>query len=147
MQPLPHRYLASASATSAGDIALGSPGLATITSSSPPQFGGPDGYWSPETLLVGAVAACYVLTFRALAAASSLDWLSLDCSVTGSLTRVDRALEFTEFVVHARLALPHSGDEVRANRLLEKAETQCLISNSLKAPARLDVELVVAAAA
>jgi organic hydroperoxide reductase OsmC/OhrA len=33
----------------------------------PPQFGGMEGRWSPEDLLLSAVASCFTSTFHALA--------------------------------------------------------------------------------
>ena len=65
MQDLPHHYFASAEGTAEGDILLGAPGAPALRSASPAEFGGPGDRWSPETLLVGAVADCFILTFRA----------------------------------------------------------------------------------
>src|SRR4051812_39481758 len=44
----------------------------TINFAAPPEFGGEPGLWTPEHLLLGAVATCYVATFRAIAEASKL---------------------------------------------------------------------------
>lgn len=85
MEAFPHRYRVKVSGQVTGDVELTSDGLAALRSASPAQFDGPGGRWSPETLLVGAVADCFVLTFRAIARASKLSWLSLDCDVMGTL--------------------------------------------------------------
>ena len=44
------------------------------------EFGGPGDLWSPETMLAGAVAGCFILTFRAAARASSasIPWRKLN---------------------------------------------------------------------
>ena len=55
--------------------------LPPIMAASPPQFGGPPGRWSPETLLVAAVADCYILSFRAIAKATKLPWDAIECAV------------------------------------------------------------------
>jgi uncharacterized OsmC-like protein len=96
-------------------------------------------------LLVGAVGDCLILTFRAVARASKLPWTSLRCQVTGTLDRIDRITQFTGFEVHATLGVPAGTDPERARHALEKAEQNCLIANSLKAPIHLVPEIAVAA--
>lgn len=78
MQAYPHRYHVHAAAETEGNVLLGSEGLPTLTTAAPPQYGGPGGQWSPETLLMAAAADCFILTFRAIATASKLAWGRLD---------------------------------------------------------------------
>ena len=58
--------------------------------------------------------------------------MSLDCSVTGTVDRVDRVTQFTALEVHARLKVPSGANEDQARRLLTKAEETCLVTNSLQ---------------
>jgi peroxiredoxin-like protein len=144
MQDFPHHYKAAALARAEGEVSLESPGLATLQSSAPAEFGGPGGRWSPETLLVAAMADCFVLSFRAIAHASKLEWLSLRCEVDGTLDRIERAMQFTGFAVKATLQVAPGTNQERARGLLEKAEKACLISNSLKGKVALDASVEVA---
>lgn len=137
MQAFPHQYSVAASAGTDGDVALESERLPALDSAPPAEFGGSGDRWSPETLLVAAVADCLVLTFRAIAALSKLPWNSLTCHVVGTVDRVDRVTQFTRFDVRAGLRVPPGTDEDRARRLLAKAEQTCLVTNSLKAPSHL----------
>src|SRR5688572_29896664 len=66
MSSYPHHYAASASTLPEGVVSLESPGLPALSTAAPAQFGGPGDHWSPETLCVGAVANCFVLTFRSV---------------------------------------------------------------------------------
>ena len=143
MQDLPHHYAVSATAEVGANVRLESPGLEQIESAGPAEFGGPGDLWSPETLLVAAVADCYVLSFRAIARASRMDWISLRCDVTGDLDKVDRVTQFTHFHVRARLEVPEGIREGKPERLLEKAERSCLVTNSLKASSDLETEVIV----
>ena len=144
MDPLPHHYSVVARASAEGEVALESAGLPPLASAGPREFGGPGDRWSPETLLVGALADCFILTFRAVARASKLPWSSLRVDVEGTLDRVERATQFTGFRLRAALALPAGGDEALAHRLLEKSERGCLISSSLKGPVQLEASVEVA---
>ncbi len=132
MKPFPHLYEVSAEAAEAGRVELSAPGLATLESDGPVEFDGPGDRWSPEMLLVGAAADCFILTFRAIARASKLPWIRLSCGAKGTLDRVERETRFTALELDAELVVPAGSDLDRARRLLEKAERGCLITSSLK---------------
>jgi organic hydroperoxide reductase OsmC/OhrA len=102
MQAYPHRYRVTGSGRVTGDVELTAERLTPLRSASPAEFDGPGNRWSPETLLVGAVADCFILTFRAIARASKLPWISLDCEVSGTLDCVERVTQFTRFDMRAR---------------------------------------------
>ena len=138
MQPFPHHYSVAARAAAQGDVTLTGDRLPAIPSAPPTEFGGPGDRWSPETLMVAAVADCFVLTFRGIAGVSRFPWVALDCDVTGTVERVERVTQFTALEVRARLRVPAGANEDQARRLLAKAEETCLVTNSLKVRPHLD---------
>ena len=144
MQDFPHHYVVAASASSESSVDLASPGLEKLTSAGPAEFGGPGDLWSPETLLVAAVADCFILSFRAIAKASRLEWNNLCCDSVGDLDRVDKTTRFTAFNIRATLEIPEGVNEEKAMRLMEKAEKACLVTNSMIADSHLDAEVRVA---
>jgi len=141
MHEFPHHYKVTASAGPDGEAALSGDRLDTIPPASPVEFGGPGDRWSPETLLVAAVAGCFILSFRAIARASKFSWRSLKCEVDGTLERVEGQMKFTRFVVHATLDVSQDTNEERARRLLEKAEKSCLVTNSLSGETQLNAKV------
>lgn len=141
MSNFPHQYSATASATTTGNVQLQCDGCPDLESAPPTEFGGPGDKWSPEDLLVAAVADCFVLSFRAIASMSKYEWTSLRCSAQGTLDKVERAIQFTGFQVKAELVIPDGADADRAQRLLEKAEQTCFITNSLKAEPHLETTI------
>jgi organic hydroperoxide reductase OsmC/OhrA len=143
MDHYPHLYQTSAHADTDQEVLIKCEGLHTLSTMPPQQFGGPGDMWSPETLLVASVADCFILSFRAIARASKLDWIQLDCDADGVLDRVDNVTRFTHFNLRATLTVPAGVDEHKATRLLEKAEAVCLISNSLNAEKHLETKLVI----
>ena len=145
MQNFPHRYLVRAAGIADGvEVELAGDRLTGLATAPPAEFGGPGDRWSPETLLVGAVADCFVLTFRAVAKASKVSWQSLVCDATGRLDRIDGVVRFTAIDLRARLVVAPGTDEALARRALQKAERGCLISNSLRADTRLEIAIEVA---
>lgn len=145
MHPFPHKYQVRVSVAPDGVVRLAGEGLPELASMPPPEFDGPGGYWSPESLLVAAVADCFVLTFRSIARASRFEWREMSVDTEGLLERFEGNSRFTRFHTRARLVVPAGADMARARMLMEKAEKGCLITNSLSATRHLECEIVEAA--
>ena len=144
MHPYPHTYIASAAAANTGMVTVASSRLPDLETASPPEFDGPGGVWSPETLLCASLADCFILTFRAVSRVARLEWVHLECRVEGVLERVERVLQFTSFATIARLVVPSGADLDKARELLDRAEHGCLIANSLRGSRTLDAQVIVA---
>jgi organic hydroperoxide reductase OsmC/OhrA len=146
--PLPHLNRVTATAEHASDVRLDSEGLPALTTTTPMEFDGPGGDWSPETMLVAAIAGCFALTFQGAARRAGLTWISLVCHVTGKLDRVERLTRFVQFDVEAVLRVPEGTNEERARHVLARAEDTCLIARSLSGATHLcaTIEHVVPAA-
>lgn len=142
MHPYPHVYKVGVTAPAEGEVTLSGPDLQDMQVLAPPEFDGPPGYWSPETLFAGAVASCFVLSFRAVARASKLEWTRVAAEVDGVLERAEGVSRFTRVTVRARLTVPPGTDAARARMLMEKAEKVCLVSNSLTAERHLEAQVV-----
>jgi organic hydroperoxide reductase OsmC/OhrA len=141
MHPFPHRYIVNAAVHPGGDVPLSAEGVRIIESAPPKEFDGPGNQWSPEGLLTAAVADCFALSFRAIAASSKYAWLSLESRTEGTLDRIDGKMRFTRFTTHAKLHVAAGADVERAKKLLEKAENICLVANSLSSERHLTVEI------
>lgn len=147
MHPFPHRYRTTADAQAGGVVQVTSESAPPLDTMAPPEFGGPPGYWSPETLLVASIADCYVLSFRAVARASKLEWERLVVDVEGVLDRQDGVTRFVSYTVAPRLAIASAAQESLARSVMEKAERTCLITNSLTGSCELKPTLTVTAPA
>jgi peroxiredoxin-like protein len=142
MDALPHEYDVSVSAAVEGGINAQCPGAPGLTVNTPAQFGGPGDAWSPETLFLAAIANCFVLTFRAVSQASRLQWQNLDCRAVGVLDKQGGKMRFTEVELTAELSLAEGEAQDKALRLMQKAEENCLVSNSLAMPVKLVASIV-----
>jgi len=145
MHAYPHIYRAAARGAATGATEITSRGLPALQATPPVQFEGPEGMWSPETLLIAAVADCFVLTFRAVAQASHFKWISLDCRVEGVLERVEGVARFTRFAISARLTIEPDADVFKARDILGRSERSCLVGNSLRGQRVLESEIIVSA--
>lgn len=144
MHPLAHRYSVSARCTDQGLVPVRSEGLPELQTSAPPEFDGPPGHWSPETLLSAAVADCFALTFRAVARASRLAWRDLEVDVQATLDRTDGVTRFTHFEIRAALEVEDAASQALAEASLAKSKRACLVTQSLLAPCELEAVVRVA---
>ena len=141
MKPFPHEYIVKASGESTGRVLVQAAGLPDLPTATPVEFDGPGDLWSPETLLAGAVASCYLLTFRGIAQVARLEWSQLRCDVAGVLDRIERVTRFTEVHLNVKLQVSPQSDVQKGQQLLEKAKQACLITNSLDAQIVLKAEV------
>jgi organic hydroperoxide reductase OsmC/OhrA len=125
-----------------GTVSVSADRLTAIPTAPPAEFDGPGDQWSPETLLCASVADCFILTFRAIARASKLEWSELSCRVEGTLERVAGVTRFSRFTTYATLRLTAGGDAAKARLLLDKAEHGCLVANSLHAERSLVADVI-----
>jgi peroxiredoxin-like protein len=112
-------------------------GKSAFRVSSPPEFQGEAGTWSPEDLLVAAVNACTMTTFLALAKRSSLPVVAYESNATGLLESTDEGYRFTKVTVSPTITVESVNDVEWAEDLIEEAHRKCLVGNSLRA--RVDV--------
>jgi peroxiredoxin-like protein len=104
----------------------------------PPQFGGLEGRWSPEDLLLCAVAGCFTTTFRALAEYSDFHFTDLEVEVQGTVLKAESGYSFSEIVIRPTLTVEHEDQCQHADRLLDKAKRLCLVSRALAVPHKFE---------
>jgi organic hydroperoxide reductase OsmC/OhrA len=143
MHAFPHHYHAQAEGACTGAVRVSTDAAPPLETHAPPEFDGPSGYWSPESLLVASIADCYILSFRAVARASKLEWQSLSVDVEGVLDRVDGVTRFVGFTVSPRLSICSGDREHLAAAVLEKAKRACLVTNSLSGECTLHPQVSV----
>ena len=131
LKPYPHIYVAGARAAASGTVLVRSAKLPDLQTAPPPEFDGPGGMWSPETLLVASIADCFILTFRGVARAARVEWQTLEAQVEGTLERIEGVTRFTRYLTRATLSVSTTADVGKARELLERAEKLCLVANSL----------------
>ena len=130
----PHTYNVNIEWTNSRKGIMSSPELKnSLEVATPPNFPkGEEGIWSPEHLYTGAVGSCFMTTFLSIAENSKLDFESLKIACKGILEQVERKLEMTKIIMQPVVTIKNEKDRERAERILQKAEEACLISNSIK---------------
>ena len=119
-----------------------------IEVATPPEFPkGIPGIWSPEHLFTAAISSCLMTTFLAIAENSKLEFLSFQCQSTGKLEQVDGKFLMSEVMLEPKVTIPGEKDREKAERVLQKSEAACLISNSVKSKIIMNPVIEVTAVA
>jgi organic hydroperoxide reductase OsmC/OhrA len=118
------------------------PGKSTLCVTAPPEFGGLDGsFWSPEDLLVNAVASCYAITLRSVARRLRVPIRDLTVHAVGDLERQGEGpFGFARVELNVDVATDE-GMEVVAERAAAVAEEQCLVRRALGIPVHVRVSV------
>jgi peroxiredoxin-like protein len=104
-----------------------------IEVATPPQFPkGMDGIWSPEHLFTAAVSSCLMTTFLAIAENSKLEFSNFECKSKGKLEQVEGKFLMTEVILEPIVTIKNESEREKAERVLQKSEVNCLISNSVR---------------
>jgi peroxiredoxin-like protein len=107
------------------------------------EFGGLEGRWTPEELLLAAIAGCYTTTVRALAGGAQFDFTDLQVEASGTVRKVDSGYSFTQIVVRPNLKIETAEDRDQALELLKRAEKLCLVSRALGTNLKFEPQLEI----
>ena len=103
-----------------------------IEVATPPEFPkGIPGIWTPEHLFTAAVSSCLMTTFLAIAENSKLEFISFSCRSKGVLEQVEGKFIMSEIILEPTIIINDEKDRDRAERVIQKSEAACLISNSI----------------
>ena len=125
------RYQTHAVWKEARRIKASAAGKPDLEISSPPEFKGDQGIWTPEDLFVSALNICIMETFLAFAERKGLRLAAYDSTVDALLDYQDGKYRFTEITVHPQVALKSPDDVERARQIMKSAHDNCFVSNSI----------------
>jgi len=100
----------------------------------PPEFGGLEGRWTPESLLLCSIAGCFTTTFRAIAEYSKFEYADLEVQVEGTIKKVESGYAFTEITIRPNLSITNEAEQARGMRLLQKTKGLCLVARAISVP-------------
>ncbi len=122
---------------------LGCHGMPDIAVTPPPQFGGEEGYWTPEDLLVGSVDSCMLLTALFFVGKYKINLKAYKSHATGNMEKTAEGLRFTGITVHVEGTVSEEAEIESFKKALEMAEKFCPVSAAVSCPVHLDVSATV----
>ncbi len=124
---------------------LQSEGKPDLRVSSPPEFKGEAGVWTPEDMYVAAAEMCLFTTFIAFAQRRELPLISYTSSADGVLEFVDGRYEVTKITIKPRVLVDHEDAVSEVEATLQKAHEHCLITNSMRTQVSIEPTIDVLA--
>jgi len=123
---------------------VSSPSLKSLSVSTPPEFGGPEGEWSPEHLFLSSITSCFMSTYLVFVNKMKIENTGFECTATGQVEIVDGKYKFTYIHIYPKAFVGNDADVERAKVAMEKTKKYCLISNSVNAEIVQHPEVVIA---
>jgi peroxiredoxin-like protein len=109
----------------------------------PPQFGGIEGRWTPEDLLLCALASCFTTTFYALAGNSDFEFTDFQVEAEGVVGKTTSGYSFSQITIRPKLTIAQEDRRERGQRLLEKSKELCLVSRALATAQKIESQIMV----
>lgn len=141
-----HRVIAWWSAGRSG-LATADSAPNSIHFAAPPQFGGLEGRWTPEDLLLCGIASCFVTTFRVLAEYSAWEYTDLQVEAAGTVDKAGSGYCFRQIILRPHLKIHEERERGRALQLLQKAQGLCLVSRAMSVTLAFEPVVEVGASA
>lgn len=93
---------------------------------------------------MASLNVCVMSTFLAFAERAGVTFVSYESDGEGRVELVDGKLQVASVALTPRVTVKSSGDVDKAKELLTKAESNCLISNSVKTQISIQPTITVA---
>lgn len=111
----------------------------TIHFSEAAELGGLEGRWTPEQLLLCALASCFTTTFHDVARSAQFVFTDLEVEIEGSVRRSRTAgCNFTEILIRPRLTVQFEDQREAGLALLRRTKSLCMISRAISLPQTLE---------
>jgi len=117
-------------------------GKPALHGSADPHFHGDASAHNPEDLLVGALAACHLLSYLAECTRAGITVVSYEDDARGEMTLIEGKIRFREVVLAPRVIIGANDDPEAALRLHERAHDECFIASSVNFPVRPEATIV-----
>ncbi len=111
--------------------------------SSPPQFGGEAGRWTPEEMLVGGVEACILLTTLYFVQRRNIGLKSWTSRAVGTMEKGPSGLRFTKIEVRITVRVATQPDADNLREAVRLAEKYCPLSAAVNVPVEFTLDCAV----
>jgi organic hydroperoxide reductase OsmC/OhrA len=111
----------------------------TIHFSAAAELGGLPGRWTPEQLLLCALAGCFTTTFHDVAHAADFAYTDLEVEIEGSVRRSRNAgCSLAEILIRPRLTVASEDQREAGLALLRRTKALCMISRAITVPQTME---------
>lgn len=111
----------------------------------PPDFwpDSPKETLSPEDLFVASAVSCYGVSLSGVSKRFHAEFISFKVSATGTLQKGEFGWEFEQITINPTIIVSTNNDKKRMIKAAERAHQYCVVSNSMKCPVHLNIEIII----
>lgn len=111
--------------------------------SSPPEFKGIPGVWTPEDMFVASAEICTMSTFLSFGGRKNIPLKSYKSSAEGVLEFVDGRYRFTKITITPEITVEGNWTREQVEEVVREAHDNCLIANSITTKVEIDPRIVL----
>lgn len=112
----------------------------------PPEMDGPGVGTNPDEMLLGAAATCYVITLAAMIERANLPLQEMSLDSEGIVEVKNNVITYKKIIHKPTVVLTKEASEKNyrmLTKLVERAETSCMISRALKGNVEIELEPMI----
>lgn len=109
----------------------------------PPEMDGPGEGTNPDEMLLGAAATCYLITLAAMVERAELPLEEMSLDSEGIVDVTNGIFTYEKIIHKPSVALKVNAEEKNykmLRKLIEKAESSCMISRAIKGNVALELQ-------
>ena len=125
---------------------LVSEGKPEITFTIPKEFGGVEGFLSPEDLFLASINACVLTSFLYFSETFKLKILGYTSTAEGTIRKVGEPFVFTEVKIKPVIKVESEKDREKAVKVMETAKKHCIVSRSVEEKVHVTIEPTITVA-
>jgi len=124
-------------------IRFEAPGKPPMLISSPPEFKGEAGFWTPEEMFVGAVESCFLMTFAARVLRHELPVEAYYSEAIGQLEFSEGAYRITKVTIKPIVIVTGIEAVEPVQRALDSSLHECFVGRSIRSEVELKPDVQV----
>lgn len=109
----------------------------------PPEMDGPGVGTNPDEMLLGAAATCYIITLAAMIERAGLPLREMDMQSEAIVDVTDGVFTYKKIIHRPMVSLTDAASDQdfrKLKKLVQKAESSCMISRALKGNVVIELE-------
>ena len=108
----------------------------------PPEFGGHEGYWTPEDFFVASIEVCTMTTFLWFIKKEKIELKSYSSEAEGIAELVENTFQFSTLTINMKIGISKKDDKIKIEKIIKKIPRICLVSKSAKCDVILKPEIL-----
>lgn len=122
---------------------VSTPGREDISYSSPVPFGGVEGQWTPEDLMLAAIESCQHLTTMFFVKKEGIEIIEYRSQTSSRLDKTPQGLRFPEITIKVCPTIAKEEDREKMAKAIELGHSYCPVGAAMEIPIKVEMDIKV----